>query len=57
MVRHQWEGEVGLCDSDYESSVEDEVGASLRDPQCTLRGGPTAQLPQCELHVRERPSR
>lgn len=36
----------------YEScSVEAEVGASLRDPQCTLRGGPRAQLPQCELTV------
>lgn len=34
----------------YEScSVEAEVGASLRDPQCTARGGPPAQLPQCEL--------
>lgn len=53
-VLRQWEGAGGggglvLA---YEScSVEAEVGASLRDPQCTWRGGPRAQLPQCELPV------
>lgn len=36
----------------YEScTVEAGVGASLRDPQCIWKGGPRAQLPQCELTV------
>lgn len=49
-VIRQWEG-AGLVLA-YESvSVEAEVDASLRDPQCTWKGVPRAQLPQCELTV------
>lgn len=39
----------------YEScSVEAEVGASLRDPRRSQRGGPQVQLPQRELTVQFR---
>lgn len=49
-VRRQLVG-GGLVLANESCSVEAEVGASLRDPQCTWRDGPQAQLPQRELTV------